>query len=109
MFKLASAFNLSPIPGEDKYRFSKEEIIVVTPEKNYSAYDIVEMLSDMGQPLASREYASILKRGVLSNLRAPGVDTFLVGGTNFPQDKTYYYVSVIVRAMSLSTSQTSLP
>jgi hypothetical protein len=63
-----------PRPGTDKWSWSKEETIVWTPAKNYTAYDLPQMLADMG--LAGvKKLLELEIPDYLSKFAPPMVDT----------------------------------
>lgn len=91
VFQLASAYNLASVPGEDRYTSHRNQTLVATPEKNYSAFDIAELLADMGEAGSAARYEAVRDEGVLGNFAAPNVDTYVVAGTGFPTVTTQFY------------------
>eukprot|EP00041_Stephanoeca_diplocostata_P028157 m.788166 g.788166 ORF g.788166 m.788166 type:complete len:461 (+) comp23314_c0_seq4:1973-3355(+) len=72
-----------PRPGEDAYNWNKTEVLVETPSKNYTAYELEAMLDQMGlqsvKPLYKREKADLLDR-----FEPPYVDTYAFYGYDIP-------------------------
>lgn len=70
-----------PRAGEDAYSWNKTEILVETPSKNYTAYELEAMLDEMGlqsvKPMYQREKADLLDK-----FEPPYVDTFVSACVN---------------------------
>jgi hypothetical protein len=80
---------LSPTAaGTDQFTFWANETIIATPSRTYTAWDVSRMLTDMGQADAVPLYEAIKARGILTNLKAPGVNTFVAAGTNIQTART---------------------
>ena len=73
------------LSGETNTTWSKNEPIIITPTKNYSAFDAVELAKDMGFTKLASVIPAIENNSVLSidGFAAPGVDTFISYGGLF--------------------------
>jgi hypothetical protein len=63
-----------PHPGDKYGEWNRTEILVQTPKKNYTAYDLEEMLTDMGLALTKDLY-NLEKTDLLGSFEPPMIDT----------------------------------
>ena len=68
-----------PRPGENEWAWNKTEIVVYTASKNYTAYDLPQMLTDMGLPKV-RALLELEIPDYLDKFQSPGIDTYAVYG-----------------------------
>eukprot|EP00116_Pleurobrachia_bachei_P013468 sb/3473730/ len=68
--------------------FSKDEILVYTPEKNYTAHQFSDLLTDANFPLGSE----ILKTlDGMDRFVDPGVDVYCIHGSDIPTAAQFRY------------------
>jgi len=48
-------FSKNYIPGNDEYSYKKDQIIVMTPNKNYLAWDLETMFKDLGLDIIDKK------------------------------------------------------
>lgn len=63
-----------PHPGEKEGYWNHTEVLIQTPKKNYTAYDLDQMLIDMGLP-KSKELYDVEKNDLLGKFEPPLIDT----------------------------------
>eukprot|EP00049_Salpingoeca_infusionum_P006775 m.111263 g.111263 ORF g.111263 m.111263 type:complete len:496 (-) comp13437_c0_seq6:5079-6566(-) len=82
-----------PRAGNTNTTWSKDEPIIVTPTKNYTAYDAIELVKDLGFYLKVPEVNFTLNDADLgvAGFKAPGVDTFVTYGTEVPTPVQFMY------------------
>lgn len=81
----STAFLLPP-PSDT---WTKDNVLIITPNKNYTAWDYQELFNDIGYP---RGYEMYLKYGTLtSDLIPPNVTTFAYYGHKYPTPERYVY------------------
>jgi len=68
-----------PRAGEDQWSWNKTEVVVWTKSKNYTAYDLPEMLDDMGLPEV-RKLLELEQKDFLDTFAPPMVDTYAFYG-----------------------------
>lgn len=74
-----------PRPGtESNTSWTQDDVIVQTPSKNYTAFDIAELLADVDQAKNVDLYKYLSSESDLAALAAPGVDTYITYGTGTP-------------------------
>jgi hypothetical protein len=76
---LPSVLWMWPHPGDKYGEWNRTEILVQTPKKNYTAYDLEEMLTDMGLAL-TKDLWNLEKNDLLGTFEPPMIDTC----TNIP-------------------------
>lgn len=62
--------------------WTAEEPLLMTPSKNYSAFDYAELLDDLGlsDPVTAAQLAFLSNESDLTGFASPGVDTFVTYG-----------------------------
>jgi len=81
LFNMPSIYYLFPEPGTSEFEYSKDDVLVSTPNKNYTAWDIPTLLHDLGLDVKIPMYRDLLQNSSLGAFTAPGVNTFVTYGT----------------------------
>lgn len=68
-----------PRPGETQWFWNRTEVLVATKTKNYTAYDLPQMLTDMGLPKV-RQLLELEIDDYLNKFEPPMVDTYAFYG-----------------------------
>eukprot|EP00038_Savillea_parva_P017547 m.20739 g.20739 ORF g.20739 m.20739 type:complete len:471 (+) comp3822_c0_seq2:91-1503(+) len=76
---LPSVLWMWPHAGDGYGEWNKTEVLISTPVKNYTAYDLSEMLLDMGLPSTEKLY-QLEKDDYLGKFEAPMIDTYVFYG-----------------------------
>lgn len=77
-----------PRPGTDEWHWHKDEVVVYTPSKNYSAYDLEQMLTDMGLD-DTIAMLKLERDDLLDKFEAPGIDTYVFYGYGVPTEAAW--------------------
>ena len=72
---------LLPRAGSGPNAWNDTEVIIETPNRNYTASGMTTLLTDLGYPHRVKAVEAIAKDADLAKFDAPGVDTFVVYGT----------------------------
>ena len=80
-----------PHPGTELGQWNNTEVIVSTPEKNYTAYDFDEMLTDMGCGKGPKNLYDLEKADLLGSFPPPLVDTYVFYGYGLPTQAGFGY------------------
>ncbi|EDQ92925.1 uncharacterized protein MONBRDRAFT_22180 [Monosiga brevicollis MX1] len=86
-----SIFGIFPRPGEHNYTFSKDDVLVQTPSRNYTAYDMTQLMKDLGFEGKLEGMNAIVEDEDLKNLAHPGVNTFMPYGYNLTTPGKFVY------------------
>jgi len=89
--KIGATLWLQPRPGNDSYTYSKDEVLVSTPSKNYSAWDMETLLTDIGFKHQIPAYRYLLESRDLAKFEAPLVNTFVSYGSVVDTPASFYY------------------
>lgn len=76
---LPSVLWMWPHPGEGAGEWNKTEVLVQSASKNYTAYDLDELLTDLGLPESQKIY-DIEKHDYLDRFEPPMIDTYVFYG-----------------------------
>lgn len=88
---LPSLYWLVPEPGHDEFTYSEKDILVTTPSKNYSAFDVAQLLDDIGAKMKVGEFDFIKGGGSLYKFAPPNVNTYVVYGYGLPTAARFAY------------------
>lgn len=81
---IPSVYWMWPHPGTGIGQWNKTEVVVSTPKKNYTAYDLDEMLTDMGCGKGPKNLYNLEKGDLLGTFPPPLVDTYVFYGYGPP-------------------------
>jgi len=87
---LPSVLWMWPHPGDGPGQWNKTEVLISSPTKNYTAYDLDELLKDLGLPLSSKIY-SIEKKDYLDTFEPPMIDTYVFYGYGIKTEAAYKF------------------
>jgi hypothetical protein len=73
---------LCPMPGNDSYTYNKDMPLLLTPDKNYSAFDLTSILTNVGYQSAVAQAEYLQQSGSLYKFEAPMVNTWISYGYN---------------------------
>eukprot|EP00056_Hartaetosiga_gracilis_P006139 m.93474 g.93474 ORF g.93474 m.93474 type:complete len:255 (+) comp12386_c7_seq1:1232-1996(+) len=88
---------LWPRTGTSNVTYSDEEVLGVTPSKNYTAYDVMELYKDMGFSDRDAVIKAVVNDPDLLNLKHPGVNTFVTFGYALGTGQTYLWKKDFVK------------
>jgi hypothetical protein len=79
MTNLPSSYWTFPVRGTGKATNSwgPEEVLIKTPSKNYTAYDMPRLLDDLGLDRGKAMCEKMEKSPAKTNFPAPGIDTYV--------------------------------
>ncbi|EDQ88642.1 uncharacterized protein MONBRDRAFT_9050 [Monosiga brevicollis MX1] len=76
--------DIFPRAGTSNTTFTREEVIIETPTRNYTAFDAEALLEDLGYGYKLPALRNIQNNSDLGELLDPGVDTFIQYGYDIP-------------------------
>eukprot|EP00463_Aulacantha_scolymantha_P005006 TRINITY_DN622_c0_g1_i1.p2 TRINITY_DN622_c0_g1~~TRINITY_DN622_c0_g1_i1.p2 ORF type:complete len:237 (-),score=31.59 TRINITY_DN622_c0_g1_i1:190-900(-) len=82
---------LTPRPGDDSFSYKKDELIITTPSKNYSAWDFANLLEDIGFDNIAPIYKHLMDDEDLSKFAAPLVNTLVTYGSGIGTPSHLHY------------------
>jgi len=87
---LPSVLWMWPHPGTVEGEWNKTEVLIMTPSKNYTAYDLDRMLTDLGLPKSQALY-DLEKNDLLGKFEPPMVDTYAFYGFGIKSPAGYKF------------------
>mmetsp|Transcript_135052 Transcript_135052/g.190989 ORF Transcript_135052/g.190989 Transcript_135052/m.190989 type:complete len:176 (+) Transcript_135052:3-530(+) len=79
-----------PHPGSSEGYWNKTEVLIMTPSKNYTAFDFDRMLQDLGLPKTLALY-DLEKNDLLNKFEPPMIDTYSFYGYGISSPAGYKF------------------
>eukprot|EP00045_Choanoeca_perplexa_P007617 m.69822 g.69822 ORF g.69822 m.69822 type:complete len:506 (-) comp14144_c0_seq6:303-1820(-) len=78
------AFQVFPQPGTTNNTYNSTKVLVKTPARSYTAFDAAQLLVDLGFDDRVDALQAVQAGKDLADLKHPGVNTFVIHGTELP-------------------------